>query len=225
MKHTLNLAAAALLFGAIQSHGQSVTFDFQDGTSQGWANAGFSGTPLATNVNIGGSLRVYLPLGGFQVGNVSTGNSGSPLYQAMAAALNNPAGYNLSYDYYIDTSTFTAGAGFLQLGSFVNAGSGYYQQDFGAVKEFELNGTQLASGQVFQGHVSVNFTVFPVDTNAPSETFFRLGLIENGTAGVGLGVYFDNISVSPVPEPTSLSLLALAVPAFWMMRRRCSTGR
>jgi hypothetical protein len=51
-----------------------------------------------------------------------------------------------------------------------------------------------------------------------ADTFFRLGLIENGNGSPA--VYFDNISVAPVPEPTSLSLLALAVPAWWVMRRR-----
>jgi hypothetical protein len=219
MKTKISLAAAiALLFTAIHAPAQSVLYDFQDGTSQGWANSGFSGTPVATVSNIGGSIRLYLPLGGFQVGNVSSGSSLDPLYQAMAAAALNPAGYNLSYDWYVDTSGFS-GAGFLQLGSFVNSSSGYYAQDFPASgKEVELNGTQLTSGQVFSGHVSVNFAAVGYAI-PPADTFFRLGLIENGS-GTGVGVFFDNISVSPVPEPASLSLLGLAVPAFWMMRRR-----
>ena len=75
----------------------------------------------------------------------------------MSAAAANEAGYNISYDYYIDTSTFGSGAGtYLQLGTYVNTGGGYYAQDFGAVKEVELSGTDLASGNVFSGHVSIN---------------------------------------------------------------------
>ena len=55
----------------------------------------------------------------------------------------------------------------------------------------------------------------------PADTFFRLGLIEGGD-GAAQAVYFDNISVTPVPEPASLSLLALVLPAWWMARRRRS---
>jgi len=58
--------------------------------------------------------------------------------------------------------------------------------------------------------------------NMPAaDTFFRLGLIENGDGTAPLGVYFTDISVTPVPEPSLLSLFGLAaVPGFWMMRRR-----
>jgi hypothetical protein len=43
--------------------------------------------------------------------------------------------------------------------------------------------------------------------------------------GSAATVYFDNISITPVPEPTSLSLLALAAPALWVIRRRRSAQR
>jgi hypothetical protein len=43
--------------------------------------------------------------------------------------------------------------------------------------------------------------------------------------GSAATVYFDNISITPVPEPTTVSLLGLAVPALWMIRRRHSTRR
>ncbi len=134
-----------------------------------------------------------------------------------AAAAANPIGYNISYDYYIDTAGFS-GATFLQLGTFVNSGSGYYAQDFGATKEVELNGTQLASGQVFTGHVSFNMAAvgFAIP---PADTFFRLGFIENGN-GTGVGVYLSNISISPVPEPSSLALIGLGMAGLAMIRRR-----
>jgi hypothetical protein len=217
-KITSLAAAVALLgLGAIQAQGQSVNFNFSDNTSDGWANSGFSGTPLATVSTIGSQNYIFLPLGGFQVGNVSAG-SGS-FFNAMQAAAANPAGYQISYDYYIDTSTFV-GTTFLQFGTFVNSGSGYYAQDYGAPNEVSLNGTQTASGQIFQGHVSVNLATVGY-AMPPADTFFRLGLIENAN-GTGVGVYVTDISVSPVPEPATLALfgLGLAAGAVFLRRRK-----
>jgi hypothetical protein len=221
-KITSLAAAVALLgLGAVQAQGQSVNFTFADAGPDGWANAGFGGTPAATVTNISGQNYIFLPLGGFQVGNVSSSSSTLPSFATtMAAAFLNPAGYTLSYDYNINTAAFT-GATFLQVGSFINAGSGYYQQDFpSSGKEVELSGTQLASGGVFTGHVSINMSVFPTDAAAATETSFRLGFIENGN-GTGTGVNFSNISIAPVPEPSTLALTGLgAVGGLLAIRRR-----
>ena len=216
------VSSVALVFGAIQAQGQSVSFNFSDSSpNQGWANAGFGGSPAAGVSSISGTDYIFLPLGGFQVGNVASGYSGNlPSFNAaMAAAFNNPASYTLSYDYLINTAAFS-GAGFLQIGTYLNAGSGYYQQDFPASgKEVELNGTQLASGQVFTGHVSVNMSIFPADGSAATENFFRLGIIENGN-GTGTGVYFSNITVAPIPEPSTLALIGLGAAATMLVFRR-----
>src|SRR5215471_13101632 len=105
MKRSFCLAAGlvALLF-TIQVHGQSAILDFQDGTDQGFglkfSNDASANFPI---VNVGGSLRMYLArTGAFQEADNSHGNDGSALYNAMAAAAANPAGYTISYDYYID---------------------------------------------------------------------------------------------------------------------------
>ena len=209
-------AAAALLgLGAIQAQGQSILYNFSDNTSDGWANAGFSGSPLASVSNIAGQNYIFLPLGGFQVGNVSA--SSGPFFNAMQAAAANPAGYQISYDYYIDTSTFV-GSTFLQFGTFVNTGSGYYAQNYGTPNELQLDGTQTASGQIFQGHISINLATVGY-AMSPAETFYRLGLIENSN-GTGVGVYVTNISVAPVPEPASLALFGLGLAAGTAFLRR-----
>jgi len=222
MKYPLSLAAlGALLFGAIQSQGQGVIYNFTDGTSDGWVNSGFGSSPASPVSNIGGVNYIFVPLGGFQVANVSSGANSSDFYTAMKAAAANPSGYNLSYNWYVDTSTFGASSGtFLQIGTFVNSGSGYYAQDG---SEVQLNGAQLSSGQVLSGHFSVNMAA--INYNMPAaDTFFRLGLIENGDGTAPpVGVYFTGISVTPVPEPSLLSLFGLAAPAWWMIRRRRST--
>ncbi len=124
-------ATAVVLCGVSQLLAQSVTYNFSDNTPDGWANSGFGTTPPAAVSNFGGTNYIQIPLGGFQVANVSTGNTSDPLFQSMQAAALNPAGYTISYDYRIDTSTF-GGATFLQAGTFVNTGSGYYNQNYGA---------------------------------------------------------------------------------------------
>jgi PEP-CTERM motif len=218
MKHTNLAAVAAIIFGAIQAQGQSVVYNFSDNTSDGWANGGFSSTPASTVVPIGGQNYIAIPIGGFQVANVSAGSGA--LFNAMAAAAANPSGYDISYNYSINTAGVT-GATFLQVGTFVNTGVGYYAQDFGTPNELQLNGTQLASGQTFTGTVSFSFA--QAGYAMPADTFYRLGLIENADAtAAGIVVDFTDISVTPTPEPTSLALLGLAAPAFWMIRRRRS---
>jgi PEP-CTERM motif len=219
------LAAVALLgLGAIQAQAQSVTFTFADNTSDGWTSGGFSaGTPLTVS-SIGGNNYIFAPVGGFQVANVASGYTGTPaaFNAALQAALINPSGYDLSYNWSVNTANIT-GATFLQVGFFLNAGSGYYQQSYGSPNQVQLNGTQLASGQVISGSVSVNLlTAYPTtDANAGTETFWRLGVIANGD-GTGNGVYLNDISISPVPEPGTLSLcgLGLAAGAAFLRRRK-----
>lgn len=222
---TLVLAGAVALLGlgAIRAQAQSVTFTFADNTSDGWTTGGFgAGTPL-TVTPISGNNYIFAPTGGFQVANVASfGYTGVPagFSAAMQAAFINPAGYTLSYNWAVNTANIT-GATFLQLGFFLNGGSGYYQQDYSTPNEVSINGTQLASGQLITGTVSVNLaTAFPTfDANAGTETFWRLGIIANGD-GTGNGGYFNNISISPVPEPTTLALSGLGGISMLFLRRR-----
>jgi hypothetical protein len=221
----LALTAVAVCLGlaVIQAQAQSIEYTFSDGTSDGWANAGFSSSPVATVSTIGGQNYVYIPYVGFQSGNDASDSPGNlaGFNAAMSAALNNPSGYDISYTYYINTATFS-GATFLQLGTFLNTGTGYYSQDYSTPNEVSFNGTQLASGQVFTGTVNLNVgSVFSSDANAATDTYFRLGLIENtGSGTTGVGVYYTDISVTPVPEPATLSLCGVGLASGLMFLRR-----
>jgi hypothetical protein len=225
MKITSLAAAVALLgLGAVQAQGQSVTFNFSDATSDGWVNGGFSSSPASTVVTIGGNNYISEAIGGYQVANVNSGTvSGAPastFNAAMLAALNNPAGYDLSYNYYIDTSTFTTPGTYLQLASYVNTGSGFYGST-GTPSSYEpaLNGAQVASGSVFSGTATVPFTAFGTDASAATETYFRLGLILNGN-GSGFNVDYTDISITPTPEPSTLALAGLGAMCGLMLLRR-----
>ncbi len=220
MRSLLTFASLAVLAISVPVSAQSHTFTFEDGTDQGWGN-GFGNDASATFAinTIGGSQRMALPQSSaFQEAGREVSNPAETFFQAMLAASGNEAGYELSYDWYVDT-TLTPGANgnFLQLATYVNSGSGYYAQDFPATgKDVELNGTQLGSGQVFSGTVTETFAAKGFNIPA-GETFFRIGFIANGD-GTPV-IHLDNISVRPiVPEPASLA--AIAMGGLLLRRRR-----
>jgi len=178
------IAIAALVLSAAVATAQSATYDFEGGTDQGFGHKfGDDASEAFPIVNVGGSNRMQvLRNGDFQEAERTTNNPADAMYQAMLAASTNEAGYQITYDYYIDTAGWGAGAGsFLQVGTYVNTGTGYYAQNFGTPKEFELNSTQLTSGQVFSGTISQTFAQKGFDL-PPGENFFRLGLIVTATA-------------------------------------------
>jgi hypothetical protein len=201
---------------------QSVLFDFEDGTDQGFGT-GFGNDASASFpiVNIGGSLRMEVPLGGFQVAGRESQGSDAFL-AAMNAATADPSGYLISYDWYVDTSLSSGYGSFLQLGTYINAGSGAYAQDFpGTGKDVELDSVALGSGQVFSGTVTETLTAkygSPLDPGFLAQGFQRLGFIMNGD-GTEVVTYFDNISIQPIPEPTTFALLGLG-GALLVIRRR-----
>jgi hypothetical protein len=230
MKSTQLIAAVTLLgLGAIQAQAQSVIFNFSDNTSDGWVNGGFSSSPASTVVPIGGNNYISEALGSYQVANVNSGTvSGTPastFNSAFYAAINNPSGYDLSYNYYINTATFTTPGTYLQLASYINTGGGFYGST-GTPSSYEpsLNGAQVASGSVFSGTVTIPFTAYGTDASAAIETYFRLGLVLNGN-GSGINVDYTDLSISPVavPEPSSMALLGMgAVGLLKFARRRSS---
>ena len=223
MKHILgSVTVIAALLSVAQA--QTVTFDFEDGTDQGFGT-GFGNDASKTFpiVNIGGSLRMAVTLGGFQVAG-REGASG-PFLAAMNAAAANPSVSTISYDWYVDTSGGGYGT-YLQLGTYLNSGSGAYSQDFpNTGKDVDIGGVDLASGGIFSGTINETLTQkygSPLNAGHVAQTFQRLGLIMNGDGAGTTTVYFDNITITAVPEPGSLALVGLGAAAMWMMSRRRS---
>lgn len=220
MNGTFRLALVAVLtLAAGQAFGQSALFDFESGGDQGWGHKFADDASETFPITlIGGSNRMtVLRNGDFQEAERTTSNPAEEIYGALEAASNNEAGYRINYDWYVDTSAGNMGS-FLQIGTYVNTGNGYYAQDFpGVGKDVELDGAQLSSGQVFSGTISETFAEKGFDLPA-AQTFFRLGLIINGD-GVDATVHFDNIRVEPVPEPATGAFAGLAAAGLGLARR------
>ena len=221
--------AGVALCAAATASAQSVSFNFEDGTDQGWGNP-FSADPAdAVKIpvaNIGGSNRIKIVRdGSFQEIGRRSFNTTEPFHLTMNAAAADEANYVISYDYYVDTSTGGFGS-FLQLGTYVNAADGYYAQDFpGPGKDLELNGGQLASGSVFSGTVTETFAAKGFNL-APGASQYELGFVLNGDSAAGQGiVYIDNIRIGLVPEPATMAVLGLALPAVLLRRRRSQSAR
>lgn len=194
-----------------------ITYDFEDGTDEGFGapfgDDAFVDWPVEM---IGGSMRMgILNDGDFQEAGVAAGGDMAALVMAYEAAFADPADYALSFDYYVDTSAATTPGSFLQIGTFFNAGDGTYQQENGG-NVVEFGGGDLASGNVLSGTCSSTFAENGYFADPAANDFYRLGLILNGDGNQT--VYFDNISIAPVPEPTSLALLG--VGGLTLLRRR-----
>jgi hypothetical protein len=151
------------------------------------------------------------------------------MYLALQAAQLAPTLYEVTYNYLVDTSQFASSSvtpTFAQIGLYVNGGDGFYAQDFGATKEVQLSGAQLASGQVITGMATVILgndaaggNLMPPVTEP--ETFWRLGLIENSDHPFFADL--TNITIQPipaVPEPATLSLGTMVIAGLSLRRRR-----
>jgi len=225
MRRVLSLAvAAALLFSAATAWAMmpSALLDFEDGTDEGFGTGFGNDASMVFPIdNIAGSLRMRITdTSAFQQAGRETSNPTEDVYQVLLAASADETRYFWSYDWYVDTSSPNDGT-FLQISTYINTGNGYYAQDWDwtpLAKDVELNGDQLASGQVFSGTSVESFAAKNYDIPA-GQTFFRPGFITNGN-GTGVNVYIDNIRFYCIPEPATIALVGLVIPALLVGRRR-----
>ncbi len=224
------LAALTLVmqFAAV-GHAQTISWDFQDGTDQGWSgpfsDADGDVSHVLTDVNGDGNLWLsFTNTGSFSdnAGFTQSNDPTSSFNAAFYAAVNNPTDYLVQYDYTIDTSAGTDGT-FFQLTNFFQSGSPGFSFVRPSPNVVELGGADLAAADVFTGTASF---VIPAGLTGSDEQFARFGFSTNGDAS-DVAIFVDNISISPVsaiPEPSALGFVSLGILGFASSRRRRIAG-
>ena len=229
MRITSCMLFVAVFVLAIQcatvSHAQGIVFDFQDGTDQGWAgafdNSDVTAHPIV-DVNGDGNLWLEITNTGTFTQNAGFTQNNDPSLNfntSFFAAVNNPTGYVVEYDYIIDTSAGTDGTFFQLSNSFQGGGPGF---PIVSPTTVNLSGTDLAAADVFTGSVSI---AIPPGIAGTDETFSRFIFRTNGNAS-DVTVFLDNISIVPVavPEPGSAAMIAMGILGFASIRRRQMLG-
>jgi hypothetical protein len=132
---------------------------------------------------------------------------------AFIAALDSAS--TLSITYTLASSITTGSGGYWQIVPVFNSSAGYAQLHNDAF-------FSVANGTLSAGTYTVTYNI----TGAPSGTlsYFQLLLVMN-TGGTGLAggygeVSIDNITLNPVPEPSTLALAGLGAAALLIFRRR-----
>jgi PEP-CTERM motif len=193
--------------------------------AQGLVDAGFeSGTPVPSGVGgwdtfNGAAFSTAEALSG----SYSMLNSGPGGYTVPGAVqfLTSSAGseYDLTGFGYTPTALTGASAGFLQVTFFSGvdgAGSNLGTVETSAGNALPSN--EITSTSPTGSWISLNTGIFQAPAGTESLAVYTLVLDANATS-----VYFDNLNLTAVPEPSSLALLGagLGIP-FYLWRRRNS---
>jgi PEP-CTERM motif len=181
-----------------------VTGDTDGSTINGLGNATHPG-----GVGTAGALFLQANVLGYEQVNLGDEAANAPF---LAALKNNT---KLSLDYTLPQTLTTGTNGYFQISWVFNWTGGY--QGFNNNAFF--NGANLAAG----AHtVTFDYSALQAGLPTTQPSYFQLFLILNSggslTPGADVQVYVDNIAV--VPEPASLTLLGLGIPALIFVARR-----
>lgn len=217
----LAVVVMATQFAAVAKAQDSIIWDFQDGTDQGWSTAfGNNDSDLEhpiVDVNGDGNLWMQISTGGFFSDDAGFSGTNDPSFlAAFYGAVNDPSDYVVSFDYIIDTSAGSDGT-FFQLGNFFQGGGGSFP--FARGPNVELGETDLLGSDIFTGTHSF---AIPDGLAGTDELFARFGFSTNGDAS-DVTISLDNIqirSLSAVPEPASAGVIGFSLLGLAAIRRR-----
>jgi hypothetical protein len=224
-KSLLLSATFALLTGTSVS--AQPLFSFESGLD-GWAVSGFNARPVTLATSAIGATHGSQALAITQMGagfswNAKRDNAGmDAFYNAMNVAALNESLWMLELDVtYRDASIpDDPGLTFLNLSLWINSNNGFR----------DIHSQAFTPGHEDKTiHLTIPLTNFSGDDELnPNATFYQLGIGMNGNWGTGdATVYFDNIQLTLVPEPSTLALLALG--SLWglsaWLRRRNRVGQ
>jgi len=174
----------------------------------GWVLSGFNAKPVTLGTSATGathglrSLTLTQTGGGFSW-NAKRDNSGQDAFAvAMNQAALNPNLWRLELDVtYRDADIPDGSVTYLNLSLWMNSDAGFKN-----VHSLAFTGGHEDTTK----NLSIALTDFAATPLAPNSSFYQLGIGMNGDWGDGSAVvYFDNIRLTPVPEPSTVALLSL----------------
>lgn len=212
-----SLLTGALLTGALSVHGQ-LLFNFETGLD-GWILSGFNAKPVTlANSTFGAtagsqSLAITQTGDGFSWNTLRNNSGTDAFYNAMNTAAANESVWTLEFDVTYRDVDIPNGT-FLNLSLWVNSDNGFrdiHSQGF----------TTTAEDRTI--HVAVPLTSLSgTDQLAVNSSFYQMGIGMNGNWGAGPAtIYVDNISLTPVPEPSTIAMLSVGgLLGLALLRRR-----
>lgn len=217
------LLSAILLATGSAAQAQPL-FTFESGLD-GWTSSGFNARPVTLGTSPIGATHGLQALTLTQTGdgfswNAKRDNIGQDAFAlAMNQAALNPAQWRLELDVtYRDADIPDGSVTFLNLSLWMNSDAGFKN-----VHSLAFTGGHEDTTK----NISVPLTDFAATPLAVNSSFYQLGIGMNGNWGAGSAVvYFDNIRLTPVPEPSTVALLSLgAVAGLGALLRRRKVAR
>jgi hypothetical protein len=134
-------------------------------------------------------------------------------------------GVNVSFNLIIDNLTYPYTypidggnwAAFQLTGNSLSGGGGYINAGSGA---YPSGGVWSPANDLSVTTYAMSFTGTQLGWSADPNNWFQLIFIGNSSGTDGLAFYIDDLTITPVPEPTSLALAGLGAAALLIFRRR-----
>jgi hypothetical protein len=224
------LALGIALGVSLCAQAQPLSYTFDTGPT---APAGFTGwNYVAANPDFtGGALQAnYVAAGWNQNAQINFGTAASQNGNANANVdinnmLNTYGFVNVSFDLTIEdlnppyTYAVDGGnwAAFQLSGNSLSGGGGYVVAGSSA---YPSGGLWSPSGDNSVITYAMSYTGTQLGWSSDPGNWFQLIFIANSSGTDGQAFYIDNLTITPIPEPTSCALVGLGAAALLIFRRR-----